>query len=89
MKITPMTSRTGHAVANQNIITDDHGEEYFQSYKTVIAHRALDSQITLDPKYNISKTTSKSLYQFLGVSGAEFAKRLKSGEYKVANLNGK
>ena len=37
MKTENMTSTSGNKVANQFIITDDNGNTFFQSYKSVIA----------------------------------------------------
>ena len=36
MKTENMTSTNGNKVANQFIITDDNGNEFFQSYRSVI-----------------------------------------------------
>ena len=42
MNIEPMTSeRSGRPVANQNLIHDDFGNTFFQSYNTIIAKRIL------------------------------------------------
>ena len=36
-KVKPLLGRTGKPVANQYVITDDQGNTYFQSYKSIIA----------------------------------------------------
>ena len=33
MKVQNITSNKGNKIANQFVITDDYGNEYFQSYK--------------------------------------------------------
>ena len=99
MKIRNMTGRTGREVANQFIITDEgHGalgnftkREAFQSYGSVIAvvTRWPDkTRIELDKDYwDYSRTTSKYRNQFLGETKKETEKKIKSGEYKLVNLN--
>jgi len=74
MKVRNMTSNnTGREVPNQFIITDDEGNQYFQSYRTIIAKREnftpdkRDRQIYLDANsWDYSKTTGKYRNQFLG-----------------------
>jgi len=39
MKVENMTSPQGNKVANQFIITDDDNNDYFQSYRSIIAKR--------------------------------------------------
>lgn len=88
--------QSNRPVANQYVI--DNGENtYFQSYDSVIAmYPNYDSnKITLDKNYwDYSRTTSKYLYQFLRHHTGEainykdqVRKKIKSGEYKLANLN--
>lgn len=78
---------SGHPVANQFAITTEDGL-YFQSYRTMIAFRSNSGEITLDEQsWDYSVTTGKYRNQFLGEGIAETRKKIKSGEYKLANLN--
>lgn len=102
-KVKPLVGRTGKPVANQYVITDDQGNTYFQSYKSIIAkipdlHNTtaftkndLNSdrfQIVLDKKYwNYSMTTSKYRNQFLNETTKETQAKINSGEYKLVDLN--
>ena len=45
MKVENMTSSQGNKVANQFLITDN-GDEYFQSYKSMIAKRSQGKNIS-------------------------------------------
>ena len=78
-------------VRNQFIITvrtEKGYKEIFQSYDTVIAVIDEDHQVWLDRcSWEYSTTTAKYRNQFLGENTAETRKKVKSGEYKLANLN--
>ena len=79
--------KSGNPVANQFTIQTEDGV-YFQSYWTIIAFRANDGTITLDSEdWNYSRTTAKYRNAFLGENTAETRKKVKNGEYKLANLN--
>ncbi len=81
-----MTSARGNTVPNQFIITDN-GDEYFQSYKSIIAKRS-KGKIYLDNYYwDYSVTTGKYRNEFLGEGIAETRKKIASGEYILTNLN--
>lgn len=86
MKVRNMTGNSGREVPNQFIITDS-GVRYFQSYNSIIAR--IDSQgVTLDEYYwNYSKTTGKYRNLFLREDKKTTEAKIKSGEYKLANLN--
>ena len=88
MKVRNMTSSRGNKVANQFIITDNHNNEIFQSYNTVIAMRN-DSGIVYLDKYSwdYSVTTGKYRNKFLGEGIAETRKKINSGEYILTDLN--
>ena len=88
MKVRNMTSPNGNKVANQFIITDNHNNEIFQSYDTVIAMRN-DSGIVYLDKYSwdYSVTTGKYRNEFLGEGIAETRKKINSGEYILTDLN--
>ena len=86
MTVKNMTSPRGNKVANQFIITDN-GDEYFQSYKSIIAKRS-NGKIYLDDYYwDYSTTTGKYRNQFLGEGIADTRKKIKTGEYILTNLN--
>ena len=91
MKVTNMTSdRTGREVPNQFIIEDDQGNQYFQSYRTVIAKKDWSGdrlQVTLDNQWDYSKTTGKYRNMFLGETRKETEAKIKDGTYTVTNLN--
>lgn len=88
MKVQNMTSpRTGREVPNQFIITDDAGNEYFQSYRTVIACIKRNGDVILNLAWDHSRTTSKYRNQFLGESTAETQRKIKDGTYKLEDLN--
>ena len=60
----------------------------FQSYASIIARKDRDG-ITLDTsKWDYSKTTGKYRNLFLGETKKETEYKIKSGEYKLADLNG-
>lgn len=90
MRVSNMTSESsGRVIANQFII-EDGSKTYFQSYASIIVLRDYDNsgQVTLDERYwNYSMTTGKYRNQFLGEKRPETEAKIKSGEYKLANLN--
>jgi hypothetical protein len=83
-----MQSSNGNDVPNQFIIRTD-GKCVFQSYSSVIVRKdTTTGRITLDAnKWDYSKTTSKYRNQFLRETKAETEKKIKSGEYALADLN--
>tara|TARA_Y100001973_G_scaffold83125_1_gene123092 strand:- start:324 stop:587 length:264 start_codon:yes stop_codon:yes gene_type:complete len=86
MKVENMKSARGNKVPNQFIITDN-GDEYFQSYRSIIAKRS-EGKIYLDDYYwDYSVTTGKYRNEFLGEGIAETRKKIASGEYTLTNLN--
>jgi len=87
MKTENMTSTSGNKVANQFIINDDNGNTFFQSYRSVIVKLNGDD-VELDQKYwNYSNTTGKYRNIFLNENITETRKKIKSGEYKLTDLN--
>lgn len=98
LKVENMESSRGNTVPNQFIITTDEGR-YFQSYQSIIAFipntNAYDEtcekanlKTVLDVnKWDYSKTTGKYRNEFLGESKKETEAKIKSGEYKLADLN--
>lgn len=86
MKVENMYSPNGNKVANQFLITDN-GDEYFQSYRSIIAKRS-KGKIYLDDYYwDYSTTTGKYRNEFLGEGIADTRKKIKTGEYILTNLN--
>tara|TARA_R100000700_G_C3067855_1_gene79486 strand:+ start:199 stop:462 length:264 start_codon:yes stop_codon:yes gene_type:complete len=86
MKVENMTSSQGNKVANQFLITDN-GNEYFQSYRSMIAKKS-QGKIYLDEYYwDYSVTTGKYRNIFLGEGIAETRKKIASGEYILTDLN--
>jgi len=90
MKTRPIYSeRSGRPVANQNIIYDDFGNSFFQSYNTIIAKITNAGQTILDASHwDYSVTTGKYRNKFLNECIAETRKKIKQGLYKLADLNG-
>jgi hypothetical protein len=87
MKTENMTSTNGNKVANQFIINDDNGNTFFQSYRSVIVKLNGD-EVELDQKYwNYSNTTGKYRNIFLNETIKDTRKKIKSGEYKLVDLN--
>ena len=87
MKTQNMTSTNGNKVANQFIINDDNGNTFFQSYRSVIVKLNGDD-VELDQKYwNYSNTTGKYRNIFLNETIKDTRKKIKSGEYKLVDLN--
>jgi len=90
MKVENIESNKGNKIANQFVITDDIGNQYFQSYNSMIVKKPLEvwNKIQLDQKYwNYSNTTGKYRNIFLGETITETKKKIKSGEYILTDLN--
>lgn len=87
VRVSNMESTRGNLVANQFEIRTDDGV-YFQSYSSIIAFISKNGETLLDETYwNYSKTTSKYRALFLGETTKETQEKIKSGEYKLVNLN--
>lgn len=87
VKVENMTSANGNKVANQFIIRAD-GNEYFQSYDSLIAVRMADGKTILDENlWNYSNTTGKYRNYFLGENIAETRAKIEAGVYILENLN--
>jgi hypothetical protein len=86
MKVSNMMSSKGNLVPNQFIIRDG-STTYFQSYRTIIAK--IDAgHVTLDKDtWDYSRTTAKYRNLFLGRNTSECKVKIKSGEFKLENLN--
>lgn len=87
MKVSNMVSSKGNKVANQFIIQDDDcNVSYFQSYNTMIAMVSDDGKF-IDYQWQYSRTTSKYLYQFLGMNRKQIETGIKDGSITVTDLN--
>lgn len=74
-------------VPNQFEIETENGR-YFQSYDSVIAFIDHAGNVTLDKTYwDYSPTTGKYRNRFLGEGIKETRLKIKSGEYKLSDLN--
>ena len=87
-KVTQMTSSmSGNPVGNQFEIRTPKGL-FFQSYNSIIALVDKKNNIILDEYYhNQSRTTSKYLSRFLGISTQDRKLMIKNKEIKLKNLN--
>ena len=87
MKVQNMTSARGNTIANQFII-DYKGEEYFQSYNTIIAKKSKKGKVYLDEKFwDYSVTTGKYRNKFLSEGIDETRKKIANGKYILTDLN--
>ena len=87
MRVSNMISSRGNQVPNQFEIYTRKGR-YFQSYQTTIAFVNKKGQVFLDTEaWTYSETTGRYRNIFLGEKIAETRARIKSGEYKLKNLN--
>jgi hypothetical protein len=99
MKVENMEGRSGHAVPNQFIITDEGNgglgnfrrRIVFQSYNSTIVKITYwpeETRVELDQnKWDYSVTTGKYRNQFLGETKKETETKIKSGEYILVDLN--
>ncbi len=87
MKVRNIIGNSGNPVRNQFTFSDEK-YEYFQSYSTIIARRSWEHGVELDERsWDCSKTTGKYRNIFLGESKKETEHKIKTGEYKLVNLN--
>jgi hypothetical protein len=86
MQVQNMRSARGNTVPNQFII-NHNGEQYFQSYRSIIAKRS-GGRIYLDENYwDYSVTTGRYRNDFLGEGIKETREKIESGEYLLMDLN--
>ena len=87
-QIKNMTSHNGNTIPNQFEITTPEGI-FFQSYRTIIVFKPNDGRkIQLDRKaWDYSVTTGKYRNIFLGERKADTERKIKSGDYELADLN--
>ena len=87
MKVGNMIGKNGKAIQNQFSIVDDDHNYYFQSYDSIIV-KISKGKVYLDKKYwNYSTTTGKYRNQFLNESTKQTELKIRSGEYKLIDLN--
>ena len=87
-KVESMTSNSGNSVPNQFIIKTGR-YTFFQSYKSLIVkidHKTGKTYLDKDT-WDYSVTTGKYRNHFLREGIAETRAKIKSGEYKLTNLN--
>ena len=92
IKVRNMQSNNGNTIANQFIIDTVNGkirQTIFQSYQSLIAIKCFHTRKTfLDKKFwDYSVTTGKYRNQFLNETKKETEAKIKSGEYKLVDLN--
>jgi hypothetical protein len=87
MQVQNIVNNNGNTVANQFII-NDKGNRYFQSYTTMIVKIDKNGQVYLDVNaWDYSRTTSKHRNIFLNTDTKTIKANIKSGEYKLKDLN--
>ena len=87
-----MQSSNGNAIPNQFIIDTVNGkirQSIFQSYRSVIAVKCFHTnKIALDVNaWDYSTTTGKYRNLFLTETKKQTEAKIKSGEYKLTDLN--
>ena len=99
MKVRNMTSSKGNPAPNQFTIDTPGPVNWmsglktgsgtlFQSYDSAIVFKEYNGRVYLDVNcWNYSVTTGKYRNQFLGENKKETEKKVRSGEYVLANLN--
>jgi len=86
VKVSNMQGNAGNLVKNQFIIQTKDGL-YFQSYNSMIAAK-INGKVYLDKVYwDYSVTTGKYRNIFLRECKKDTKRKIKSGEYKLADLN--
>lgn len=88
IKVENMQSSNNNDVPNQFIIRAGRFT-YFQSYQSIIARvdNKLDKILLDKEKWDYSRTTGKYRNQFLGETKKETEAKIKSGSYKLVDLN--
>lgn len=92
IKVRNMQSNNGNTIANQFIIDTVNGkirQTIFQSYQSLIAIKCFHTRKTFLDKnfWDYSVTTGKYRNQFLNETKKETEAKIKSGEYKLVDLN--
>ena len=92
IKVMIMQINNGNTIANQFIIDTVNGkirQTIFQSYQSLIAIKCFHTRKTFLDKnfWDYSVTTGKYRNQFLNETKKETEAKIKSGEYKLVDLN--
>ena len=92
IKVRNMQSNNGNTIANQFIIATVNGkirQTIFQSYQSLIGIKCFHTRKTFLDKnfWDYSVTTGKYRNQFLNETKKETEAKIKSGEYKLVDLN--
>ena len=69
-------------VKNQFIIRDS-GNEYLQSYNSIIVKKDINGNITLGQNWDYSQTTGKYRNLYLNETKKETEAKIKNGEYTI------
>ena len=87
VKVENMRSPKMNKVPNQFLIYTEKGV-YFQSYSSIIAVKFYAGSVWLDSeKWDYSVTTGRYRNIFLRETKTETEAKIKSGEYKLCDLN--
>jgi hypothetical protein len=86
MRVDPLFKDNGKRVNNHSVIYDDQNR-FLQSYNTIVVKESIGEKTALDPKWTYSLTTKRYVSLFLKKSPDEIRKAIKSGEYKITDLN--
>jgi len=68
---------------NQFTVRDDEGNEFLQSYNSIIVKRGVNNNITLGLDWDYSKTTGKYRNLYLRETKKETEAKIASGVYKI------
>lgn len=74
---------------NQVVLSDGEGTCGFWSYGVCVAKESSMGVILDERFWNCSKTTSKHLAQFLGLTTKQIKEGVKKGQFRLENLNNK
>ena len=72
-------------VKNQFVLKDNQGNEYLQSYNSIIVKRDKFNNITLGQDWDYSNTTGKYRNLYLRETKKETEAKIANGEYKIDN----
>jgi len=72
-------------VKNQFILKDNKGNQYLQSYDSIIVKRDINNKITLGQNWDYSTTTGKYRNLYLKETKKETEANIASGVYKIDN----
>ena len=72
-------------VKNQFVLKDNEGNEYLQTYNSIIVKRDINNNITLGSDWDYSKTTGKYRNLYLNETKKETEAKIASGKYKIDN----